>query len=200
MISCSGVSAWKRGVMRRTIHRFENRSTKNGSPNATPSRTVVRRTVQNTAERLTSRNHRTSTKNPESAVKATRRAATTATTMMMSRRRPGAGVAVGTRTTIGPWCPSFAVDGGSRASLSPVLAEDGSGLATAEVRYRVVEGGDRNELEPVAAQGPGRLHVALGDQEDGRTGVGRRRELLLDPGDGDHRAVEPDLPRARDRL
>src|SRR6266540_856567 len=196
MISCSGVSAWKRGVMRRTIHRFEYSSTKNVSPNASPRKTLVRRTVQNTSERRTSRNHRTSTKNPESAVNRTRKAATTATTMMMSRRRPGAGVAVGTRTTIGTWCPSFAVDGRRKPITGP--RGERCPLATPEVRQRVVEGGDRNELEPVTARGLCRLHVAPGDQENRGTGVGGRRQLLVDAGDRDHRAVEGDLPRPGD--
>ncbi len=51
----------------------------------------------------------------------------------------------------------------------------------------------------MAARGPRRLHVALGDQEDGRAGVRGRRELLLDAADRDHRAVEGDLPRPGDR-
>jgi hypothetical protein len=101
MISWSGVRAGYRGVILRTIHRFEYRSTKNVRPSASPRNTLVRKTVQKTSDRRTSRNHKMSTKNPDSAVNASSKAASTTTMMMMSRRRPGMGVAVGTRTTIG---------------------------------------------------------------------------------------------------
>src|SRR5207342_796649 len=74
-----------------------------------------------------------------------------------------------------------------------------SRLSTVQVHEGVVEGGDRHELEPVAARGPGRLHVAPGDQKDRGTGVGGRRELLLDAGDRDYGAVEGDLTRPGDR-
>src|SRR5215208_4000715 len=72
-------------------------------------------------------------------------------------------------------------------------------LMPVEVRESVVEVGDGNELEPVTARGPRRLHVALGDQEDRRTGVGRSRKLPLDAADRDDGSVERDLTRPCDR-
>src|ERR671934_1774066 len=135
--------------MRRTIHRFEYRRTKNASPNARPSRTLVRSTVQKTSDRRTSRNQRTSTKNPDSAVKANRSPATTATRMMIHRRRPAPGAAVGTRTTMGSVRP-FEVDG---KRGKPIIGPATTGLRSGplEVRERVVERGDRNQPQPMVA-------------------------------------------------
>src|SRR5262245_59205352 len=197
MISCSGVSARYRGVMRRTIHRFEYSSTKNAKPNAKPSRTLVRSTVQKTSERRTSRNHRTSTKNPDSAVKAKTRPATSATRMMIHRRRPEPGTAVGTRTTMGPVRPFGSM--GERRKAYHRSAKQGLRSVPFEVGERVVERGDRNQLQAVIAARAGGPQVALRNQEHRCAGVGGRRDLLLHTVDRDHRAVERDLTRARDR-
>src|SRR5262245_28228662 len=188
MISCSGVRARYRGVIRRTIHRFEYRSTKNARPNASPSTNLVRSTVQKTSDRCTSRNHRTSTKKPDSAVKASTRPATTATRMMINRRRPGAGVAVGTRTTMGPVLPYGSAGERGKPIIGPCRARVRS--CALQVRERLVERRYRHELEAVVPARTGGPQVALWDQEDRRPRVRRGGHLLLNPVDRAHRAVQ----------
>src|SRR3990172_7554171 len=189
MISCSGVSGRYRGGILRTIHRLSHKAAKNARPNARPSTTRVRRTLQNTSESPTSRNHSTSTKNPESAVNTRTRPARTATRTTMSRRRADIGVGAGRRTTM--FSGSLGLGRGQRiTAFGEAVPLRGVALQVGE---SVVEARHGNELHASIARGARDGHVALRHQEHARAGVGRGRELLSHARDRDHGPVERDL-------
>src|SRR4029450_1593844 len=163
---------------------------KNAAPKIRPRAILVRTMVQKTSLKRTSRNHKRSTKNPDSAVKPTM-ITTSATPAMISHRRPRPAW-----TTPAP--PALSVPGTRQpitgASAGPTLVS----RPAPQVINGIPERGDRLEDHAVAPRRPRCGDVPFGDEEHRRCRRSCGDDLLLDAADGLDPSVQSDLPRPGD--